>query len=112
MLDFKGCPALEDLLNAMVVDLRQFCPQGRVASGSARSWALIEDLKQLPKPVLLIFDTYEAASGDCQKWIETQLLPRTARGGAVAVVIAGQSVPDRTKYAWANAADHVKLQPY
>jgi len=111
LLDCKGCPALEDLLESMVLDLGGLCPRGRLASGKARGWALIEDLQQLGKPVLLIFDTYEAASGDSQKWIETQLLPRTDCAGALGLVIAGQNVPDRNKYAWANAAEHVPLQP-
>ena len=95
----------------VVLDLRALCPQGRHTAGKARGWAIIEDLQQLASPVLLIFDTYEAASGDSQKWIETQLLQRTDRASALGVVIAGQNVPDRGKHAWANAADNVQLQP-
>ena len=58
---------------------------------------------------LLVFDTYEAISGDSQKWIETRLLPRTDPSGALRIVIAGQN--ERGKHAWVNSAEHALLQP-
>ena len=104
LLDCKGCPPLSELFELLSVDLG-------LGSIAARSPTLIQKLQQLTAPALLIFDTYEKASGDSQKWIESQLLSRIDKSSALAVVIAGQAVPDRTRYAWANSCDSVVLNP-
>jgi hypothetical protein len=109
LLDCKGSITLDDLFQLMFLDLPGIWQSSRSSTASARSYAVIQDLRQVGKPVLLMFDTYEKASDDTRKWIENQLLPRLPAG--VAVVIAGQAVPERAKQPWANLADHVQLQP-
>jgi hypothetical protein len=111
LLDCKGVQSMEELLHSVILDLRNYCPQGRRVEGVGRAWAIIDDLQQLSAPVLLIIDTYEAASVDLKKWIEAQLLPRVDPSGWLVVVIAGQAVPDRNRHAWGKTAEHVVLQP-
>jgi hypothetical protein len=110
-LNCKGCPALQDIWDSMVLDLAGVCAQGRLAMGRGRGSAIMEDLQQLRSPVLLILDTYEEAPDEVKLWVEAQLLQRTGRSTGLEVVIAGQNVPDKSRYAWVNEAEHVVLEP-
>jgi hypothetical protein len=110
LLDCKGCPALNDLFELMFLDLSEL-PTARMANATTRAYGVIQDLQQLTAPALVIFDTYEKASADSQKWIESQFLSRIDRAPGLVVVIAGQFVPDRSKYAWANSCAPVILKP-
>ena len=81
------------------------------ATGTARFYQLISDLQHLPAPLLLFFDTYEQAPAEAQKWVESQFLPRLDQALGVIVIVAGQRVPDRGKYAWRGLAETRELKP-
>jgi hypothetical protein len=90
--DFKGTTDMDREVSAFVQEL------GVHAAASAarlddRLRQILDGLKQLARPTLLIFDTYEMA-GDAQDWIEKQLLPSLIRAAWLRVVIAGQKLPD------------------
>jgi hypothetical protein len=94
-LDFKGCPLLDDLFEMLRLDLGQgILRHAYAATGTGRFFQLISDLQQLSAPLLLVFDTYEQASADAQKWLESQLLPRLDRAPGVLVIIGGQRIPE------------------
>jgi hypothetical protein len=111
-LDFKGCPSLDELFEALRLDLgAQILRQSFAASGTARFYQFISDLQHLSGPLVLFFDTYQEASADSQKWLEGQLLPRLDRAPAVIVVIGGQQVPGYDTHAWRVLVEACELRP-
>ncbi len=111
-LDIKGCPGLDELFGSLRLDLGpEILAESHGATGSGRFFSLISDLQQLCSPLLLLFDTYEQASADAQKWLESQLLPRLDRAPAVVVAIGGQRIPERAKYPWGTNAEVHRLEP-
>jgi hypothetical protein len=112
LIDFKGCPSLDDLFQTLCLDLGPtVLPNACTATGTARLYQLISDLQRLESPLALIFDTYEQASADAQTWLESQLLARLDRAPAVVVVIGGQYIPEHHKYIWSIITDSINLQP-
>src|SRR5262249_31936714 len=100
-LDFKGCPSLDDLFEMLRLDLGPvILRHSYSAAGTGRFFQLISDLQQLSAPLLLVFDTYEQASADAQKWLESQILPRLERAPGVVVVISGQKIPEHDRHPW------------
>jgi hypothetical protein len=112
LIDFKGCPSLDDLFQTLCLDLGPtVLPNACTATGTARLYQLISDLQRLESPLSLIFDTYEQASADAQTWLESQLLARLDRARAVVVVIGGQHIPEYHKFPWSMLAEAIDLQP-
>jgi len=112
LIDFKGCPSLNDLLQTLCLDLGPtVLPTACSATGTASLYQLISDLQRLESPLALIFDTYEQASADAQTWLETQLLARLDRAPAVVVVIGGQRIPEYRRFPWSILAEAIDLQP-
>jgi AAA ATPase domain len=62
--------------------------------------ALFEDLAQIGRPVLMLFDTFEHAPSEVQEWLSGPFLARAAQTTAVRVVIAGQKVPKSNTIDW------------
>lgn len=111
-LDFKGCPSLDEVFEALRLDLGpDILGESYPASGMARFYQFISDLQHLSLPLVLFFDTYEQASVDTQKWIEGQLLPRLDRTRAVVVVISGQLVPNDELHPWRTLVESRELTP-
>ena len=111
-LDFKGCPSLDELFEALRLDLgSQILRESHGASGAARFYQFISDLQHLLSPLVLFFDTYQEASLDSQKWIEGQLLSRLDKAPAVVAVIGGQQVPAYDKHGWRVMVEARDLRP-
>lgn len=109
--DFKGTTDVEAELRALVQELKVPFP-ATGASLNARLSQVLDSLRQRRHPALLIFDTYEAASGEAQNWIEKQLLYALIRSPWLRIVIAGQLVPSRTGALWEDeACDPLELKP-
>ena len=109
-LDFKGTAQLEIALGSFIAELGVEAPAG--SRLSERLSRVLAALRQKERPALLIFDTYELASGEEQDWLEKQLLLTLVRAPWLRVVVAGQKVPDRQSEPWAAvAAPVVQLQP-
>lgn len=98
--DFKGTTNLDNELRFLVQDLGVPAPAPGVRLNAGLGQVL-DALKQLGRPALLIFDTYEAV-GEGQEWVEKQLLPSLIRCTWLRVVITGQSVPDNNGAIWQN----------
>ena len=111
LLDFKGSPLLDEVFEAMRVDLgEEILRTASTASGPSRFSRLIEDLQQLSKPLVLAFDTYEQSSPGAQNWLESQFLPRLDRAPSVIVVLGGQRIPEHGTYPWRALAEVRELQ--
>lgn len=112
ILDVKGCPNLSELLDLLGFDVgSNVLPSFHSASGSARKLALLQDLKNLKIPLLIVLDTYQLIAPDIAEWLEGQLLRRITQCSGLLVLIAGQTVPDRTRYPWNDQAMSLHLQP-
>lgn len=75
--------------------------------------AWFDDLANLGRTLLIVFDTYEHASTEVQNWIEGPFLFRVARMSSVRVLIAGRVVPDTQTIDWRRccSAHHLKGIP-
>lgn len=112
LLDFKGCPTLDQLLELLRGDLGPHILRDSFpAIGSRFLPSLISDLKRLKVPVVLMFDTYHEASVDSQDWLDRQLLQRLDQVPGVVVVIGGQSVPVHDKLTCRALVEVCELQP-
>jgi hypothetical protein len=81
--------------------------------GAGRTHLLRKDLRAMRTPALLMFDTYELAA-DSQTvvdWLNLQLLPEVETSLGLAVIVAGQKVPDRTGAAWRDLSRQILLNP-
>jgi hypothetical protein len=112
LLDLKGCPNLNELFDLLALDIdAKTLPAFHSANGTARKIALLKDLENLPKPLLLGFDTYQQIAPDIAEWLESQLLRRAEQSPGLLVLIAGQKVPDPNKYPWSDQATLHQLLP-
>jgi hypothetical protein len=88
--------------NHISVALQADSPQDRSYRRAALTEAWFEDVQALGEPLLMVFDTYEAATVEIKEWLSGPFLARVATANPVRVVIAGQSVPDRHNIEWGN----------
>lgn len=111
LLDLKGCPNLNELFDLLALDVDAITlPAFHSANGTARKIALLKDLENLPKPLLLGFDTYQQIAPDIADWLESQVLQRAEKCPGMLVLIAGQKVPNPAKYPWGALAMPHQLQ--
>lgn len=112
LLDLKGCPTLTELFELLALDVKaKTLPAFHSASGSARKTALLKDLENLHKPLLLGFDTYQHVASDIADWIEGQFLRRTEQCPGLLVLVAGRKIPNPTHYSWGGLAISHQLSP-
>jgi len=112
LLDLKGCPSLTELFDLLALDIdAKILPAFHSASGSARKTALLKDLENLRKPLLLGFDTYQQVAQDIADWIEGQFLRRADQCPGLLVLVAGIEVPNPTRYSWGGLAISRELLP-
>ena len=112
-LDFKGgLRSAEEVLGALTVPLAELLPEF-AGAGGARLHVLQRELRELRRPVLLILDAYEKARAlsDLADWVEHQLLAEVNAAPALAVILAGQQMPDLEKVPWRDHVQHFKLGP-
>ena len=74
---------------------------------------LRRDLRTSRKPVLVIFDTYEdvANNANIADWLSQQFFSEVETALGVAVIVAGQQVPDYSKAGWSDLVRHLQLKP-
>ena len=112
LLDLKGCPTLTELFDLLALDVdAKILPAFHSASGSARKIALLQDLENLRKPLLLGFDTYQHVAPDIADWIEGQFLRRAEKCPGLLVLVAGREVPNPARYPWGGLAIARELLP-
>jgi hypothetical protein len=81
--------------------------------GASKTRLLRKDLRALPRPVLVIFDAYEACTANktVADWLNQQLLTEVETALGLAVIDAGQQVPDHSKTGWRDLVRHLPLEP-
>jgi hypothetical protein len=111
-VDFKACAlSSEAVLREIARDLRGQLP-GFVSGGSNRIDLLRTDLREMRRPVLIIFDSYEKAAEnpDLAQWLSLQVLAEVDESPGLAVIVAGQKTPDHTHAGWRGMAERIELE--
>jgi hypothetical protein len=112
-VDFKGgILKIGDVLGQLELDLGEHLPHFS-REGADKTYLLRKDLRALRQPVVLIFDSYEYAA-DSQAvadWLNQQLFTEVETALNVAVIIAGQRLPDVEKSRWRDLARHFEMEP-
>jgi hypothetical protein len=112
-LDFKGGGLdVEGILGQFDLELGQSLPNF-VREGANKVHLLRKDLRGLRQPVLVIFDTYEGCIGNKSvvDWLDQQFFAEVESALGLAVLVAGQQVPDAKSARWFNQVRHFALKP-
>jgi hypothetical protein len=113
-VDFKGGGLdVQAVLGQFELDLGAVHLPKFSRDGANKTHLLRKDLRSLRRPVLVIFDTYEdaAANKTVNDWLNLQLLTEVETALGVAVIIAGQKVPNLHDASWRDLARHLALHP-
>jgi hypothetical protein len=111
-LDLKGGGLdVKDILGQFYLDLGQSLPDFSRDRGSTVS--LRKDLRGLRQPVLVVFDTYEGCIGNqpVVDWLDQQFFPEVEKALGLAVLVAGQQVPDSKSARWHDWARYFDIKP-
>ena len=95
--DFKGTIDRQIETDAFAQSLGVALSTGQGSSDQLSE--VVSRLLDLPRPTLLIFDTYEDA-GDAQMWIQRIFLPKLLRAEWLRVVVLGEHVPSPHDGIW------------
>jgi hypothetical protein len=112
-LDLKnGGLDVDGILGQFDLDLSQSLPNFS-REGARRTNLLRKDMRSLRKPVLVTFDTYEGCVGNqtVVDWMNQQFLTEVETALGLAVIVAGQRVPDYNGARWRDQARHLALKP-
>jgi hypothetical protein len=114
LVDFKGGGQdVEAVLGQFQLDLGEQHLPNFCRAGACKTHLLRMDLRALRRPVLAIFDTYEKADDNkaVADWLSQQLLAEVESALGLAVIVAGQKVPNHNTAAWRDLVRHIPLQP-
>jgi len=112
-VDLKGGGVtVEDILGQFDLDLNRHLPNF-AREGSSKTHLLRRDLRNLRQPVLVVFDTYEgaAANQSVVDWLRQHLFAEVETALSVAVIVAGQQVPNYRTAGWRDLVRHLPLSP-
>ncbi len=111
-LDFKDTMLLTEhnLLRELKTRTGDALP-GFAQAAQTDRWTLLQALRRLSRPLLLVLDTYEKVTEarDLADWLETQLMPEVEDCPELRVLIAGQKGPDLSRARWRDQADALEL---
>ena len=71
--------------------------------------AWFRDVKNLPKRLLIIVDTFEKANSEVAEWICSSFLARVPDTPQLRVLIAGQKTPEQHNIEWGDCCQHHRL---
>ena len=112
-LDMKGGGLdIEGILGQFDLELGQHLLNFS-REGASKTHLLRKDLRGLRQPVLIIFDTYEGCFSNkpLVDWLDQQFFPEVETALGLAVILAGQQVPDAKGTRWREWARHFDIEP-
>ena len=112
-VDFKGGGLdIAAVLQQFDLDLGAHLPNFS-QQGAEKTHLLRKDLRALRQPVLIVFDSYEDVSENktMADWLCQQLLNEIETALGLAVIVAGQRVPDSASAFWCELARHLQVEP-
>jgi hypothetical protein len=110
-IDFKGTGLdVPEILGQFQLEIAQYLPN---FSHEPKTHLLRKDLRSLRQPVLVVFDTYEAAVANkpLEDWLTLQFLPEVETSLCLSVIVCGQKVPDPSKAGWRDLSRSLPLEP-
>lgn len=110
-MDLKyGGVDIESILGQFDLDLSSHLPN---FSRESKTHLLRKDLRALRRPVLVIFDGFEGCTGNkpVADWLNQQFLREVETALSLAVIIAGQQVPDFRVASWRDLGRYLPLKP-
>jgi hypothetical protein len=115
--NLKDGASLRSLILKLAEDLapisynfQKLC-SSKTETGSRELSALFETaLSNIPKPTVLLVDTFEDATVECKEWFEESLLPFIRRSDSVRLVVAGHAVPNPIE-PWNDICQRVDVGP-
>ncbi len=102
LIDLRLGPSLNDIFRSLKTDLPGVFQHTEATSGHAWMNEMLDELAFLDTPLVLAFDTWEAASTETVRWIEQRFLFDLDRMPGLVVIIAGQTIPNWELAAWKN----------
>jgi hypothetical protein len=112
-VDFKGGGvSIEDILGQFDLDLGYRLP-GFSRDGFRNTHQLRKDLRSLRQPILVVFDNYEGCASNItvSEWLSHQFLAEVETALGLAVIVAGQQVPDYKHRGWHELVRYLPLSP-
>jgi SEFIR domain/ATPase family associated with various cellular activities (AAA) len=112
-VDFKGGgPDSASILGQFELELSELLPNF-CREGANKVHLLRRDLRALRQPILIIFDTYEHCAGNktIADWLNQQLFSEVETAPGLAVIVAGQQIPDYRNAGWCDLVKHLPLGP-
>lgn len=112
-VDFKGGGVdLAAVLGQFDLDLGMLLPNFS-QQGADKTHLLRKDLRALRQPVLIIFDSYEEAAGNkpVADWLRLQFLNEIETAIGLAVIVAGQRIPESASTSWSELTRCLQLEP-
>jgi SEFIR domain-containing protein len=113
-VNFKGgLWDVPDILGQLDLELGgEFLPKFS-REGANKTNLLRRDLRALRQPVLIVFDSYEYAAENktVSDWLSKELLNEVETSLGLAVIVAGQRVPDPARAFWRELARLLQLGP-
>jgi hypothetical protein len=112
-VDFKGGGSdIPSILGQFELELHEHLPNF-CREGGSKIHLLRKDLRAVQQPILVIFDTYEhcASNTPVADWLNQHLFAEIETSPALAVIVAGQKVPDRRNIGWRDVVRHLPLRP-
>jgi hypothetical protein len=112
-VDFKGGGSdTTEILGQFELELQEHLPNF-CREGANKIHLLRRDLRALRQPILVIFDTYEhcADNKPVADWLNQQLFPEIETARGLAVIVAGQRVPDYRNASWPELVRYLSLGP-
>jgi hypothetical protein len=111
-VDFKDTQLLRltGFLKSLRLDLGALLP-GFALATEPDPWTLLEALRRLSSPVLIVLDSYEqiTATRELVDWIEIILLAEVEHCKQIRFLVGGQKVPERTHNRWRDLAEEIEL---
>lgn len=103
--DFKGSADMDTELQAFAerLDISSPTPDTGITPQLSH---VLASLKNVARPTLIIFDTFEQA-GEAERWVRENLLPSVIRALWLRVIIVGQRVPAKHGEPWEGICSDV-----
>jgi hypothetical protein len=112
-IDLKSDASINGILGMFDLDLGEHLPNFSL-DGAKNVHLLRKDLRNLRVPVLIIVDSYDekiVINKSLADWFSQQILSEVETALSLAVIVAGQKLPDFTNSGWRDLAKHFPLAP-
>jgi hypothetical protein len=110
--DFKGGLPLSEIILSLLMSLPEtLLPATRASEGAQQFSVMLDELADMERPIILMFDNWQDSGEDVRRWIINKVLPAVPTTPSLIVVIGGQNVQDVRKQLRPESTRFSELQP-